>query len=1249
MPPKPPEKGIQSISSFFKPKSTPPVPPPPTNRNESSTSQILYLDSSDEEDEALKEPPNKKRKIKLEPDPNFDQSPTASPSIPSTNIVATLPLPPPAPTTQSYKRLQAFSYNRDSTTATTEKKELTKDEQKRRDLFIKKLFGGIKGKRSSYLQQDHFMSATRDDEDGQGLGIPEEEDEEEGHGGEGEEQDERMSVDDDILFEQDDEDQEVRDNGKKSKSKKDVKGKGKAIDQNGATSSSSRFSKFAAPSASKSNKTKDSSPMNSNIKYTPLEQQVIALKKANPGVLLAVEVGYKYKFFQEDAQTASKVLNIACFPQQHMLTASIPTHRLDIHTRRLLQAGHKVGIVKQLETAALKKISENKSKPFTRALVNVYTATTFVDELDVDDSGTGGGGSGGGEGTKTLMCLVEEKIGLGNEKVRIGLVAARPSTGEVIYDEFEDGLMRSELETRMLHLQPSELLLQKDLSPATESIVKHLAGQHNSNSMNSTCRIEKIPKRPNSTQAISQITEFYANEKKERKKKEMKKVPSEIVIDDSDDDDEERVSEATTGGVEGTREKVEEETEGGPSASQKTEIVETDESTTTSDFKVFDLPKLVLVSLSCLINHLASFKLSALFLHTSSFNSFSSRTTMTLNGNTIQNLELLRNNTDFKEKGSLIGVLDRCKTGMGKRLLRKWVSKPLLSCEAVNQRLEAITEIHQSSSNLALSKIRELLKSLPDLERGLSRIHFGRASPNELLRVLESLMKIGNVFDQLVVDSGRVGDEEFGLKSQLLKQTVKELPKIKGIVKGLMEQVNGKMARDGKKEDLFERVQDWPELVECKKARDSKEEEIQEELKKARKVLKKPALQFKQVALEEYLLEVKVSEKNIVPSDWLRINGTKTYYRFRSPSLQRKIQELQQARERLSAAANEAYLSFLQEVASHYSAFRTTISSLSTIDCLFSLALVALENNYVRPEIDPEEIGKVVIKQGRHPIIEQVLQEPFVPNDVEFGLKGGKRQMILTGLNMGGKSSLARMVALIPLMAQIGSFVPAESCTTSLFDGIYTRMGASDSLMTNRSTFMLELSETSEILKLATPRSLLVLDELGRGTSTNDGEAIAGAVLEWLSLERESLTVFVTHYPNLASLAKKYPHSITVNHMSCLESSSSDSTNDNDPEASSNPSISEDITFLYKLVDGLAASSHGLNVAKMAGLPLSVLKVAREKREELEKVVKARVERKKRERLESILKGLKAFDLEEGHGKEKGERLLELCKSVVSA
>jgi DNA mismatch repair protein MSH3 len=204
------------------------------------------------------------------------------------------------------------------------------------------------------------------------------------------------------------------------------------------------------------------------------------------------QVGYQFRFFGTDAQDASRCLNIACFPSQHTLCASIPTHRLDIHVRRLLNAGHKVGVCRQQETAALKKVGENKSAPFTRALTALYTSATFVDELGVDPLGQSGA-------TATLMCIVEDKPkgGMVDAKVKIGLVAVVPSTGLVIYDgsfsslhrsllsidattitEFEDGLMRAELETRLLHIQPNELLLQKDLSPKTESMVKHLAGQH---------------------------------------------------------------------------------------------------------------------------------------------------------------------------------------------------------------------------------------------------------------------------------------------------------------------------------------------------------------------------------------------------------------------------------------------------------------------------------------------------------------------------------------------------------------------------------------------------------------------------------------------------------------------------------------------------------------------------------------------------------------------------------------------------
>jgi len=325
MPPKPPEKGTRVISSFFKPK--------PSNTQQT---EILILDSDSESDSNPSPVPPAKR-VKLE------HTPSSSTPVPalfqpvastSRSIAAPLP-PPPPPATQSYARLRKFSYIApEESDAPRVAKELTREERERKDLFMKKLgTGATQGRRkSSYLEDDHYLAAR------------EEEEEEEGECASQDGMDE-------------DEEEKSQTVAKKGKGKKDVKGKGRAIEedeQDGEEENgSSRFSKFAAKgSRSSSTSTSKSTTPNSSVKYTPLEQQVIALKKANPGVLLAVEVGYKYKFFEEDAQTASKVLNIACFPQQHMLTSSIPTHRIEIHTRRLLNAGHKVGIVRQIETAA---------------------------------------------------------------------------------------------------------------------------------------------------------------------------------------------------------------------------------------------------------------------------------------------------------------------------------------------------------------------------------------------------------------------------------------------------------------------------------------------------------------------------------------------------------------------------------------------------------------------------------------------------------------------------------------------------------------------------------------------------------------------------------------------------------------------------------------------------------------------------------------------------------------------------------
>ncbi|BGP13767.1 hypothetical protein JCM10213_006401 [Rhodosporidiobolus nylandii] len=1197
MPPKQanPVTGQKSISSFFKPK------PQAANVKRDREAEVLVLDSSDEDDDGAGRSAAPFKRVKTEHD---EQGSELEP-IASTSKLPPPPPPPAAATSApspSSRRIAQFAYTPFKSISADGPRALTAEQQKRREAFVKRLHLGPGGrdllkKRTSYLEKEHYLASGADGEDGGAGGAPGshqygEEDEEDG-----------------------------------SEGSNDAGGKGKGKENT--------FAKFAAKGASAGGKkdvkgkgkAKEKDDAGGKVKYTPLEQQVLALKKAHPGVLLVVEVGYKFRFFGEDAQHASRALNIACFPSQHMLTASIPTHRLDIHVRRLLNAGYKVGVVRQQETAALKKASDNRSAPFTRALSALYTSATYVDELGVDPLGTSGGGAGG---TAALMCIVEEKLGKQPDaKVRIGLVAVMPSTGEVVYDEFEDGLMRAELETRMLHLQPSELLLQKELSSKTESMVKHLVGQHNAGTGDFTTRIERIAKRPNATAATSTIQAFYAEARKEEIKKGLRKEPSEIVLEDSDEGGEAAADD-------------EGEAEKGKKANFESQ----------QPPGVLDLPKLVLIALASLVKHLASFRLDGVFTHTSSFSPFASRASMTLNGNTVANLELLRNSTDFREAGSLISVIDRCKTAGGKRLLRKWVKAPLLSVQAVNDRLTAISEIHSASSSLTLSKLRDLLKSLPDLERGLSRIHFGRASPNELLRVLEAFQRVGRVFDE--VDSPDEADEAMGdgdedgpvrrgaggsLKSSLLKGIVRQLPQVRGRVSELLAQLDVKAARDNKKETLFTDERKYPELQACKEELADTELAMQDELKAARKVLRKPALQFTKVSQEEYLLEVKIAEaKSIVPADWIRINGTKQVYRYRTPKLQKKLDKLEQAKEKVAAAASASFLAFLDEVSTHYELFRSVIAAVSTADCLFSLALVALSQNWTRPTI-VDESGTLDIVGGRHPIIEAVSSNAFVPNDVSFGAKGGRRSMILTGLNMGGKSSLSRSIALVALLAQIGSYVPAESCTSSLFDGIYTRMGANDDVARGRSTFMVELAETSEILRLATSRSLIILDELGRGTSTNDGQAIAEAVLEHIVREKKSLCVFVTHYPSLASLAKRYPECVTVNHMSCLETERDDG--------------SWDVTFLYKLAAGLASSSHGLNVARLADLPESVIETARKKSGELAKVTEERVKARRTGRLAEVLKRAKEFAEEtEGRGGvpdgESGAKLLEMCEALLA-
>lgn len=319
----------------------------------------------------------------------------------------------------------------------------------------------------------------------------------------------------------------------------------------------------------------------------------------------------------------------------------------------------------------------------------------------------------------------------------------------------------------------------------------------------------------------------------------------------------------------------------------------------------------------------------------------------------------------------------------------------------------------------------------------------------------------------------------------------------------------------------------------------------------------------------------------------LTLCSTQKVHRFHTPQIIQMIRQRDQHKESLAAECDKAFKRFLEQISSKYQELRDCVQSLAILDCILSLAAVANQPGYSKPEFTSETI--IDVKEGRHPMVEQLLLDAYVPNDITL-CQNSKRAMLVTGPNMGGKSSYVRQIALISIMAQIGSYVPAASATLGLLDAVFTRMGAFDNMMAGESTFMVELSETSDILKQATPRSLIILDELGRGTSTHDGVAIAHAVFDYIVQDLKALLLFVTHYPLLSRFGEMYPDEVTNTHMAFEEAGEG----------------GEDITFLYRVAEGVAHRSYGLNVARLAGLPKSCLELAAVKSRQLEAEMKER-------------------------------------------
>ena len=421
-------------------------------------------------------------------------------------------------------------------------------------------------------------------------------------------------------------------------------------------------------------------------KLTPMEKQVLEIKRLHPDTLLIVEVGYKFRFFGEDARTAAKELGIVCIPgkmrydehpsEAHMdrfASASIPVHRLHVHTKRLVAAGHKVGVVRQLETAALKAAGDNRNAPFVRKLTNLYTKGTYIDDIEGLE-GPVAGPSGGAPATGYILCLTENKTkGWGtDEKVHVGILAVQPATGDIIYDDFDDGFMRSEIETRLLHLAPCEFLIVGELSKATEKLVQHLS-RSKTNIFGDKIRVERV-ERPKTmaAQSYSHVSNFYAGKMK-------------ALNNEADE--------------------------------QASALLE----------KVLKLAENVTICLSALITHLSDYGLEHVFDLTKYFQSFSARSHMLLNGTTLSSLEIYQNQTDQSEKGSLFWTLDRTQTRFGQRLLRKWVGRPLLERARLEERIAAVEELKGGERTVKVDRIKHLLsKTKSDLEKSLIRIYYGK-------------------------------------------------------------------------------------------------------------------------------------------------------------------------------------------------------------------------------------------------------------------------------------------------------------------------------------------------------------------------------------------------------------------------------------------------------------------------------------------------------------------------------------------
>ncbi|MGD9561115.1 MAG: DNA mismatch repair protein MutS [Pyrinomonadaceae bacterium] len=579
-------------------------------------------------------------------------------------------------------------------------------------------------------------------------------------------------------------------------------------------------------------------------------------------------------------------------------------------------------------------------------------------------------------------------------------------------------------------------------------------------------------------------------------------------------------------------------------------------------FGIAGRPSAIGAAAACL--RYANFTQKAAVGHVRAISYFEEADRLVLDQLTLRNLEIVQSRSD-NNKQTLFEVIDEAVTGMGSRLLRSWLVRPSIKRGEIETRQSAVEEL---LGPMLRDKIRYLMKQVADLERLVGRLNLGSAAPRELLALSQTLEQTPEI-NAAIADAS-------SLLIQVLKENIHELPEIRSLIsRAISDEPPANINDGGTIRPGFN-----AELDELRSLATDAKKLIAEFENQERQRTGIPTLKVRFNNVFGYYIEVSKANAARVPDDYLRRQTLANAERFTTPQLKEWEAKVLGAEERISELEAHIFDDVRSQIKEETHRLQTTARALATLDALAALAETASRRNYVRPILhDGDEIE---IKNGRHPVVEAHMRDSFIPNDIYLN-NSTDRLLIVTGANMGGKSTVLRQTALIQILGQIGSFVPASSARLPIVDRIWTRVGASDDLASGRSTFMVEMTETAAILHSATARSLVLLDEIGRGTSTFDGLSIAWAVAEYLhnSPEHSARTIFATHYHELTELAENLPGAKNYQ-MAATERDG-------------------DVVFLHKMQPGTATRSYGIAVARLAGLPVPVIERAKSVLAKLEK------------------------------------------------